>query len=149
MFRLENWGNNKGLSLSRIEQDGVEQRQGIELAGGEQVSGVKLVLTQNTGTIRGQIKIEGMDYPDEALVALHIRRTGDVRAENLYAVVDSRGRFILEGVAPGEYELMADVTIGRPSEPQAEIRRATQVVTVSNGAVSEATLVLKPAAKDN
>ena len=149
MFRLDNWGPNKGLSLLRVERDGVEQREGIELSAGEQISGVKVILSQSTGVIRGQIKIEGMNYPDDARMNVNIRSAGEPKPDNIYTLVDSRGHFTVEGVAPGEYEITADGSIGNSPTSQVRLKKATQVVTVTNGAEAEVTLVLKTDAKNN
>ena len=149
VFRLSNWGSNKDLTLMRIERDGLELRDGVEISAAEQISGVKLILGQSTGVIRGQIKIENMNYPEDAQIEVRILRAGANTPENLYTVVDSRGHFVVEGVVPGDYELSAEGSIGRSKGSQVQLKRATQVVTVTNGTESEVTLVLKTNAKDN
>ena len=42
-----------GLTLSRLERDGVAQPRGVEIKDREQVTGVRLVVQYGNGTIRG------------------------------------------------------------------------------------------------
>jgi hypothetical protein len=146
VFRVNDWERKSGLALLRVERDGLEQSEGVELSAGEQVSGVKVIFTLSTGIIRGQIKVEGMDNPNDALRSIQLRRVGEHRPEPVNSLVDARGRFILEGIAPGEYELTATCYSSPPHRP---LKSATQIVTVTNGAESEVTFVLKIDAKDN
>jgi hypothetical protein len=84
-----------------------------------------------------------MDYPEDAHIQVQVRRAGETRPEDLYAQIDARGRFVLEGVAPGDYEITASGSFGRSPNSQTPLKRAIQVVTVANGAEAEVTLVLK------
>jgi hypothetical protein len=151
LIELPEWSRPKELSLLRIERNGVEQRQGIEVNAGEQISGVKVVLAYGTGIIRGQIKIEGMDYPEEARMHVEVRRAGqnenDGRRKEME--VDVRGHFILEGLPPGEYELIASGLILRSRTSPVHLKPVTQVVTVRNGAETELTFMLKSNERDN
>jgi hypothetical protein len=148
-IELPGWSRPKELSLLRMERNGVEQREGIDVSTGEQVSGVKVVLAYGTGIIRGQIKIEGMDYPEDARMSIDVLRTGVNEQDNIQTEVDSRGRFVIEGLAPGEYELTVGGLIFRSRTSPVHLKPATQVVTVTNGAELEMTFVLKPVEKDN
>jgi Carboxypeptidase regulatory-like domain len=149
-FHLDNWGwgPNRKFSLLRVELDGQEQREGIEIRTGENISGVKVIIAYSTGIIRGQVKIEGMDYPEDAHLSIQARRVGEAGPDRLYTEADARGRFVLEGVASGEYELAAEGFIGRATNSQVRLKRTVQVVTVANGAEVEVTLTLKPDSKD-
>jgi hypothetical protein len=108
---------------------------------GEQVTGLKIFLQVNTGTIRGVVKTEHGELPPTARISVWLSNSG-IEAGRMQpqsmgaATVDSRGRFIVEGVAAGTYEVNANVFI-----PDA--RRsfsAKQQVNVSDGVVSEVTL---------
>ena len=48
----------RGVAISRIERDGLVQSRGVEVKDGEQVTGLKIFLQVNTGTIRGVVKTE-------------------------------------------------------------------------------------------
>ena len=131
----------RGVAISRIERDGLVQSRGVEVKDGEQVTGLKIFLQVNTGTIRGVVKTEHGELPPTARISVWLSNSG-IEAGRMQpqsmgaATVDSRGRFIVEGVAAGTYEVNANVFI-----PDA--RRsfsAKQQVNVSDGVVSEVTL---------
>ena len=129
------------FSISRIERDGLVQTSGVEVKVGEQVTGLKIFLNVNTGTIRGVVKTEHGELPPTARISVWLNNSGTeggrMQPQPMPpATVDSRGRFILEGVAAGTYEVNANVFLP-------EARRsfsAKQLVNVSDGVVSEVTL---------
>jgi hypothetical protein len=41
------------LTIIRIERDGLPQPRGIELKAGDQINGLKVILSYGTGSIRG------------------------------------------------------------------------------------------------
>jgi hypothetical protein len=131
----------RGVAISRIERDGLVQTSGVEVKDGEQVTGLKIFLNVNTGTIRGVVKTEHGELPPTARISIWLSNsgaeTGRMQPQPMSpATVDSRGHFIVEGVAAGTYEVNANVFI-----PDA--RRsfsAKQPVNVSDGVVSEVTL---------
>ena len=134
-------GTSSGVAISRVERDGLVQSSGVEVKDGEQVIGLKIFLNVNTGTIRGVVKTEHGELPPTARISLWLSNSG-VEGGRMQpqpmppATVDSRGHFIVEGVAAGTYEVNANVFI-----PDA--RRsfsAKQQVNVSDGVVSEVTL---------
>jgi len=57
-FNIGNSQENTFL-IKRIERDGAEIRNAIEIGRGEQVTGVRIVVVQANGTIRGQVEIAG------------------------------------------------------------------------------------------
>ena len=104
-----------------------------------------------TGAIRGQVKVEGGDIPAAAMMFLSIRRAGTNQPLNMRTPTpDSRGRFLIDGLQPGEYELSllfqtraAPPVAGGPPIISRELRHT---VTVTNGAESQVTMLvdLKP-----
>jgi len=138
----------KGFLLRRIERDGVEQRDGIEVAAGEKVTGVRVVLAYGTGIVRGQVKIEGGTLSEDSRLTVRVLRPGDRAPLNMRPVeVDSRGRFVIEGLAAGEYELALDTYL--PGTPSA--RRPLSVkqsIVVADGVESDVTMILDLAARE-
>jgi hypothetical protein len=59
-------GSLRGVAISRIERDGLVQSSGVEIKDGEQVTGLKIFLNVNTGTIRGIVKTEHGELPPTA-----------------------------------------------------------------------------------
>jgi hypothetical protein len=94
------------------------------------------------------VTLDGDELPQGVRLQIQARRLGDdERANHLSADTDERGRFVIEGLMSGEYELTAGSTFSS-SAPGARIprlQRVTQRVTVTNGAESAVTVVLKAA----
>lgn len=137
------WPQVRGLVLARVELSGVEQRDGIEIGEGAQVSGARVVVVYGNSVVRGQINItNGSPGPDARLVVF-ARRTGG-GAEARYggfgqgAEVDARGRFIMEGLAAGDYEFTARVFTRQGQRHQSQ--RAH--VNVPEGGEASVTLTL-------
>ena len=144
----------KGLALLRVERDGVEQKNGIEVGSGEEISGVRVVFGYGTGAIRGQVKVQDGDIPAAAMMFLNIRRAGTNQPLNMRTPTtpDSRGRFLIDGLLPGEYELsLLFQTRSAPpvaGGPPIISRDVKQIVTVTNGAESQVTMLVDLNSKD-
>lgn len=137
----------KGLSLLRIEREGVEQPQGIEVGPGEQVSGVRLVIAYGTGVIRGQVRFQGDERPLNLRMFASIRRAGAIMLAG-GTEVDARGRFKVEDLPFGEYQVMLAIQPTHPGDRGLTV--PMQKVTLVSGSEAEVTFVvnLKPAGKD-
>jgi protocatechuate 3,4-dioxygenase beta subunit len=135
----------QGFTLARVERDGVPQRQ-IEVAPGAQITGVRVVIEYGTGSVRGLVKIENGPLPPNARMMVNARRMGETsEATRRGAQVDSRGHFVIEGLAPGEYELTLQ-TFGALDPPR-RFAPVKQSVTVAHGVESEITLTFDLGAK--
>ncbi|MCM3869381.1 MAG: carboxypeptidase regulatory-like domain-containing protein [Pyrinomonadaceae bacterium] len=131
----------KGLSLVRTEHDGLEQPDGIEITAGSNITGVRVVFAYGTGSIRGEVKIEGGTLPDKATLQLSIRSaSGANTGFNRSIEIDARNRFVIENIAPGDYELTLGAT-GSNSDEVTSIQPVKRTVTVSNGAEVQVNLV--------
>ena len=131
------------FSISRIERDGIEQPKGIEVVLNEQVNGIRLILSNGLGSIRGQIQLVGRTLSISEKVFIFAHRIGE--SSEKIANVDADGKFTLQGLAPGNWEirpvLFHFVGPGQPpqvSHPQS----AQQIVAVANGKVSQVTIAL-------
>ncbi|MBA3440313.1 MAG: carboxypeptidase regulatory-like domain-containing protein, partial [Pyrinomonadaceae bacterium] len=108
----------KNFTLTRIERDGAEQQGVIEMAPGKDVTGVRVHIAYATGVVRGQVKFEGGTLPEGAMLHVGARGTGDSGGDgNMHAgsEVDARGRFIIEGLPSGTYELTLNVRSNTPT----------------------------------
>ena len=140
------------LAIVRIEREGVEQPGAIEVGAGENLTGVRLIVAYGAGVIRGQLTAEG-GLPAGAQFQVMAFRSG-MRNPSGTAHVDIRGRFVIEGLASGEYEVRAMAYVLAPplppwdgSPPRPSVMRslsATQNVTVTSGRETELTLELAP-----
>jgi len=135
------FGGPLGLSISRIERDGVVQNGGIEVRDGENITGVRVFLKYSNGTIRGVVKTANGELPRNTHVAVWIGETeADARSFRASPVVDARGHFLIEGVPDGTYEINASVMLAG-SRTGAAV--AKQQVIVSDGSVAEVTLTVE------
>ena len=130
----------KGLTISRVERDGVVQSSGIEIKDDEIVTGVRVILKYSNGTISGSVKVANGELPPNAQVSVWLSNPqGQPRSFQTAPFVDSRGHFIIEGVADGTYEINATVMVPgvRSRTPTAK-----QQVVVSDGNAPETTLTV-------
>ncbi len=141
----------KGFLLMRVERNGVEQPgNGFDIAAGEQVSAVRVVIAYGNGVIRGQLKFVGETLPPDSTFGVQLNRVGtDSGRVDWWVEVDDRNRFLFEGIPPGDYELIVTdeaAARGSQSSRRSEVKRR---VTVSNDAETEVTIIMEPGAKDN
>jgi protocatechuate 3,4-dioxygenase beta subunit len=137
----------KGLTLVRTELDGLDQPEGIEVTAGANITGVRIVFAYGTGSIRGEVKIEGGTLPDGTTLQLSVRSApGDNRRFTRSLEIDARNRFVIENIPPGNYELTLRAATADPKEVS-PIQPVKQTVTVANGAEAQVNLVLDVNAK--
>lgn len=135
----------KGFSLGRVERDGVIQPE-IEIAPGAQVTGLRVFIEYGNGRIRGLVRIEGGTLPDGARLIARARPvSGDTTLQLGSVLVDSRGHFLIEGLPPGEYEVIIEAFPSGVATRQ--LPMVKQRVSVTNGVESEVILTLNPNAK--
>ncbi len=138
------------LVLSRVERDGVPTQE-IELTPGANVSGIRAVFEYGGGIIRGQVNITNGPLPDGAHLSVSARRRGDEAGlgyMNHGVEVDARGRFVIESLPSGEYELTLETYFEyAASAARVFPPNVKQMVSVANGVASEVTLTLDLNAK--
>lgn len=138
----------KGLTLMRTEVEGIDQPEGIELAAGAQIKGVRLVFAYGTGVVRGEVRVEGGVLPEGINLLLSLRSpAGDSRRYNRFLEIDSRSHFVAEDLPAGTYELFlrADTKDEKAAPLFAPVIRT---ITVANGSEVQATLVVNLAPKN-
>jgi hypothetical protein len=139
----------KGLELVRTELNGLDQQEGIEVTASAHITGVQLVFVYGTGSIRGEVKIEGGVLPETTKFQSFIRAgAGDTRRFNRVIDVDARGHFVAENIPPGTYELsLHALTASGSAVPTVE--PITRTITVANGVETRVILVVNLAAKQS
>ena len=144
MNRLRLWQRNNSplsaLEIARVEQNGVRQSGDINLKDGEQVTGLRIVakVVELTGAIRGQIKFENGEPLRAARIIVSISRLNENSSKS--SEVDSRGRFLIERLAAGTYEL--SVMMAQPGAHALDDVGRQQVTVIENR-VSEVTVTVK------
>ena len=128
--------------IVRLERDGVVQSGGINIKAGEDIGGLRLVLRHQTGSIRGQVKIEDGPLPASARMMLSVVPLDDPTSIRSHRSeeVDPRGRFHVDGLAAGRYQVKVSVYMVQAHHRFIE---AKQEVTVSDNTASEVVLTVK------
>lgn len=133
---------NAPLMMSHFERDGVQIPPSLEITAGEQITGIKVVMAYGSGVIRGQVVVvNGTLSPDVQYMVSAVQVNAAIRTGARRAQVDARGKFILEGLMPGEYELILSPIYRNGPPPNPRPRPAPQKVTVSAGETT-ATIML-------
>jgi protocatechuate 3,4-dioxygenase beta subunit len=118
------YGSYGGLQIKRVERDGVEVKDAIEVKPGENVTGVRIVAQRALGRIRGQIQIAGGALPDNWRLEVHANRPAsadEARPDRIApvsfwgagggaALADDKGRFLIERLLAGEYDLSVNLS---------------------------------------
>ena len=139
-------GGPEGLSLLRIERNGVEVRDGIEVRAGEEINGLRLALGAGSSVLRGDVKVVGDTLEGVNLYVMY-RPTNGIPHSYFRAELDARRHFVIKGLIPGEYELMigpmsVEVSGERGRRTMDRMPTVKQTVGVGPGADAEVTLVM-------
>jgi Carboxypeptidase regulatory-like domain len=130
----------KGFTIARMERDGVVAMRGIEIKDGEQVTGVRVFLAYGNAVIRGVVRAENGPLPEGTRVTVSLTRPGERNGPLLRPpIVDARGRFLMEGIPAGTYELTTIIGITTQRAPARVFRR---VVTVQEGSTQDLTIAV-------
>ena len=133
----------KELSFIRTEHNGVEVKD-LDIAAGDQVSGVRLVFGYGTAVIAGRVEIKGGMLPQTAILNVSADRDSSAPDDLKFgkgAKVDERKQFVIEGLAQGTYKVRLhpyDTATGAPIK----IPSTEQTVTIAGNTRHEITLVL-------
>lgn len=131
-------GDDRSVVISRIERDGVIQPDGVQIQDGEQVTGLRVIAIEGTGSIRGTIKIENGSLEPDARVFVSLLNSGDPLNRHP-PTVDARGRFLVGGLISGTYEIYASVFSPRSNQT---LTSGKHTVSVTEGVVSEVTITV-------
>jgi hypothetical protein len=144
----------KGLRVSRVELNGVEAPDGITVNPGQQITGVRVVFTQASGVIRGQVKVIGA-LPENAELGVEMTSGQEGAASSRAfrasrdgystgAVADGKGRFVFDALPPGEYAVRAYLRfrIDSHTTSSSNIGSPTQRVVVTNGRETPVELII-------
>jgi hypothetical protein len=131
--------NDYGIFVLRIERDGMVQTDGINVGPGENISGVKLIVAHGNGVIRGEVKVIGgtlLENSDLSVTARLIGPSGFSKT----AKADGKGRFLIEGLLPGEYRWEINYSLKPGTGTMQPV--VDQNVYVTSGAETSATITL-------
>jgi hypothetical protein len=147
-IEMNSWPS-AGFWLSRIERKGIDLGDGIDVSAGDHLTDIRVVLAYWTGIIRGQVSFVGYELPPGTRLQIYARRVGEADgSRHLYAESDGQGRFAIEGLAPGEYNLsMGGFVSSGPVFRPPMLLPVNQRVIVTNETESTVNLVLKAVKK--
>ena len=134
------------FEIQRVEYNGMFQPSGISIKDGEHVDGVRIVVKhlKLTGAIRGQVKFENGEPPPSSRVMVWVTSADPTKALKTSLPspqVDSRGRFLLERMAPGTYDVRAAVF--ELSGKRLSQTSPKQAITVTDNSVTDVTVTIK------
>lgn len=128
----------KGFAILRTEHNGVALPRGIEIKDGDQLAGVRVVMTYGTATIQGTVKLENGVLPEGGRMLARLMKPGTPPAQIAASPVDARNQFLLEGVPPGVYEVTVMVIVPNNRNPIT----AKREVSVQDGVVNQVSLTV-------
>ena len=126
-----------GFVIARIERDGVAVPR-IELKGGEQVSGIRMIVRFGNASIRGIVTFENGTPPPGTRVLIQISKPGENIQLNRQGEVDARGQFLIDKLPPGVYELRPTIYGGGRNPRTLDIKKEVSLIenAVTNVTIS-------------
>jgi hypothetical protein len=158
--------NSGGFEILRVERDGAQldkteqMLRGIRVGPGENVTGVRVFIAHYVGVVRGQIKIEGGALPSGGHLEISATPVNQPRKDTAWTrskrltitmsrwrqgTVDARGRFVIDRLPPGEYEINLDAYLTPWKDDEKDDEEpltVTRLVTVSDTGEVQLDLVL-------
>jgi hypothetical protein len=136
----------KALSLLRIEYNGVEVKE-IDVNAGDQITGVRLIFAHGNSVVAGRVEVKGGTLPEGTRMYVNVMRD-TVGGNHLGgSEVDSRGKFLIEGIPQGRYKLVLNAW--HPEKYSSlNIPNIEQVITVGANSRQEVTFVLDLSKKE-
>lgn len=126
----------KGFTITRVERDGIAvSARGLEVKEGEQLAGVRVFVSFGSANLRGVVTVENGLLPERGRIFVRVTKPGDTFSNLRPAIVDQRGRFLLEGLPAGTYSVQLMVNL--PGQMQRTINRD---VTLQDGQTTELTI---------
>lgn len=135
-LRLEANSTTYKLHLLRIERDGAQLTETIDLKPAEQIANLRIVMAPATGALRGRLALTS-ELPEGAQLVVKVRRADNELLERLGRLEANRS-FLMSGLVAGEYEVIVRLIVGG-----AEIEAARRQVTVRDGATAEIVLPIE------
>jgi hypothetical protein len=142
------------FSLVRIERNGAAINGDLDVASGEQITGIRVVVGYGTGVIQGRVVVTGGALPAGTRLMVSVRSLNSA-GQNRPAQVDASGQFRVEGLFTGSYEVRLNALAGggfggrgggarggAANRSQTRLPDVRQTVSVVNGAPSNVTLNL-------
>ncbi len=102
-----------GLKITKIEKDGVPFEK-INLVEGQSIKDVVITIRYGTNRLQGEIRFSEGEVPGDSELRLIATPTERGRLDKSFAIADERGKFLLEGLTPEQYDVK--VVIAKKNE---------------------------------
>lgn len=121
-----------GLKIAKIEKDSVPFEK-INLVEGQSIKDLLVTIRYGTNRLQGEIRIEGGEVPVDSEVRLIAKPTEPGRLDKSFAIADERGKFLLEGVTPEQYDVRVIIAKKNEdwNESNGKIVAQTRILLVS------------------
>jgi protocatechuate 3,4-dioxygenase beta subunit len=136
------------LKILQIVRGGADISDGIVVTGREDITGVRVIIGKGSGVIRGRVIVTGGALPNGFQMEVSADRgTGGASADfNSSGSVDNKGRFVIEGLLPGEWVLKL-ILIPPPGFDMNSLKgfrpeQVTQKVILTKGQEAQVTMTL-------
>ena len=138
------FGGDQSLTIRRVEQDGaIVNDNSVSIAQGVDHVNLRVVFEAGTGTIKGQVNVVGGAIPAGWRIIGSAQPKDRPGGQPRFIQVDARGRFTLNHLIGGDYEITVSVY---PSDPQrtppTALSTTRKTATVANKSEVNVTLVL-------
>lgn len=130
------------FSLVRVERDGADQTDGVEIQPNEQVTGIRVVIGYGTAVLHGQIEITGGRLSSGSLLSIILFSTntrGNRTSRRAFS--DSSGKFTFRGLSAGNYEAFVSLLDSGASGSQSR-RVHSEKITIVEGAETTVRMVV-------
>ncbi|HEU0174497.1 MAG TPA: carboxypeptidase-like regulatory domain-containing protein [Blastocatellia bacterium] len=95
----------------RIEYNGVAlpKGQGVDLGAGQHITNVLIIGALASSTVRGEVRVIGVSLPPDVKLYVYARG-GDATGTAGRSEIDERGRFVIDNIPAGEYDLRVSLS---------------------------------------
>lgn len=133
------------FGIARIEHNGVEIQDRFEIKAGEQLNGVRVVIKEAAGGLRGRIVLPGGPLPTGYTLSATLQRLGNNVQIPLPLAISASLTFDEPTLVVGEYEIA--VTVKAPTGPDGQLvpvgDPVRQRVTVQERAAAETVVTVE------
>jgi hypothetical protein len=149
-LKVEDYLSPMPLRILRVEREGVEQQGWINIGPGENISGVRIVLSQATGSIRGRAVLEGGPLPSDTqlVVTAHLSGKDTIYVGDNMTQIEPGGIFVLKKLLPGDYELSFFAMPRSSREWSMDNPLVKQTVSVKPGVPTEVNITINLKQRD-
>ncbi|MEP7039540.1 MAG: hypothetical protein ABI891_14500 [Acidobacteriota bacterium] len=121
-----------GLKIAKIEKDGIAFEK-INLVEGQSIKDLLITIRYGINRLQGEIHFGGGEVPADSEIRLIAKPMEQGRLDKSLAIADERGKFLLEGLTPEQYDVRVILAKKNEdwSDSNGKILAQTRVILVS------------------